>query len=69
MTIKQLKQNAERGLIKMGYTLIEWSASREDWTFGFVKKDNKYYGCISYASSAKITIEILNRIKYKTINV
>jgi hypothetical protein len=69
MDKKQLKSKAEKAIGEMGYALQEWTATREGWIFGFVKRRGSYYGCIAFESTGMISVEILKRKEYKTFSV
>jgi len=68
MDKRKLQRKANEALTGMGYTLQEWTAFREGWVFGFVKKKGNYYGCIAFESTGMISIKILKRKEYKTFN-
>lgn len=68
MEIRTLKRRAKTAVVGMGYTLQEWTATREGWVFGFVKRRGSYYGCIAFESTGMISVEILKRKEYKTFS-
>jgi hypothetical protein len=68
MGTKTLKRKAEKAIVDMGYALQEWTATREGWVFGFVKRRGSYYGCIAFESTGMISVEILKRKEYKTFS-
>jgi hypothetical protein len=69
MTSSQLKRYAAKFLKEMEYSLEEWAACRNGWAFGFVKKGNKNYGCIAFACTGLVCIEILDNVEEKKFNI
>lgn len=69
MDSRKFKKEAKKCIAKMGYKTVEWKASCCDWAFGFVRDGKMCYGCIAFASTGAITVEILQQKEYKTFNI
>lgn len=69
MTRRKLQQFAKTFLDEMGYKVREWTAYRNHWMFGFVGKGKDDYGCIVFAVTGRVCIEILDQKEYKTFDI